>query len=558
MGGNRGKGKAGKENAKEKEEESLWVAPPAKGLGKDRRAQLRAEAAAARDAGRAKKAEETLDSPDKRADTGSSRPKGKDAGAATSKGKTSSESKGKGKDKGDEKGKGFDGKGKGKDKDKGKGKGKDEGKGKGKDKGDVDEPRGQGMNVRDLEARISGPTDAPKAKKITVGAVETKGVFCEVRKHTNMGCAVVTMESDAARDAVLELGKRNVNEKGRPQVDIAEVTADLRPHTEGQAGIFVAWGHSKEKQSPLDPAAIAEVFDNLHREIKGLPQAALSAPDATAVSAPQAQAETAQTSQFMPGMPHAAPPQPTPAVLQQQQAAMFAQQQLAFQQAAAAQMMQQQAAARFPMAQQQPQPNIHQMAAALAAAGQALAAALGQGNTPAGAAPAAPVAATATPDATAVSQPQQAATGAAGSSGNAMRAEAPDFTPLGEQQNQWAQLAQAAAQQQQPQQEMTQMWYASGSGDQDASAYAYGTPIPERKVLQIVDPKSGEAINTPSPTKTSALDYLEAKSPQRKAMSIVDPSSGKTVDTLTAVNFKPAEAKEFKIVDPSSGSAVKI
>lgn len=400
------------------------------------------------------------------------------------------------------------------------------GKGKGKDryKAAVEENASPQMSVQDLESKLTNTSDVQKAKTTSVTTpLEIKGVFCEVRKHTDMGCAVVSMKSVTDRDAVLELGKRSLSEKGRPQVEIIGVTADMRPHAEGDTGIFVAWGHGKEKQTPLSATVIAEAFDNLYREIKGMPLSPINHPATEAVKDQSLQRQEQQPSAT--SVPQAMPPQMgQPQVAQapsaQQQMALLAQRQMMLQQMALA--------AQRPQLQQ----NMQQMAAFVAAAraqvaGQAL-------NMPGN---------IATP---AMAQQQQQAY---------MRAEAATFTPAAGQQNQWPQQFQQAGQQSA---NMTPMWYTD-TPQVESSALGQQSPA-ERRPLQIVDPQSGKAIAAPvAAPSQSALDYLDVKPPARRALTIVDPSSGKTVDTLAAVNFKPAEGKKpLSIIDPSSGSTVKI
>lgn len=397
------------------------------------------------------------------------------------------------------------------------------------------------MSVQDLESKLANTADVQKAKTTSVTtAMEIKGVFCEVRKHTDMGCAVVSMATIADRDAVLELAKRSLSEKGRPQVEIVGVTADMRPHTEGNTGIFVAWGHGKEKQSPLSPTAIAETFDNFYREIKGMPLSPIGQPVVEPAKPPSMlqgqQQQSATSAPVQPAMlPQMGQAQFAQAANAQQQMALLAQRQMLLQQMA--------------LAGQRPQPQQNmqqQMAVAFAAAAQATAQAMqmpnNMGNGVANSFPGNTPAVNA-----AMAQQQQQAF---------MRAEAPTFTPpaVG-QQSQWPQQFQQTGQQST---DMTTMWY-SNSSKLESSTFGQQSS-PERRPLQIVDPQSGKVIETPAVSSSpSALDYLDVKPPTRRALTIVDPSSGKTVDTLAAVNFKPAEGKKpLSIIDPSSGSTVKI
>mmetsp|Transcript_65946 Transcript_65946/g.127205 ORF Transcript_65946/g.127205 Transcript_65946/m.127205 type:complete len:420 (-) Transcript_65946:55-1314(-) len=107
--------------------------------------------------------------------------------------------------------------------------------------------------------------------------LEAKGAHCTVRKHSDMGCAVITFESEAMRDRVLELaasktppGQRNNTD--RPEVRVNDFTIQMRPHVdkrtevEIKTNIFAAWGRQNEKRSPLPVPTIAETFDALFRE----------------------------------------------------------------------------------------------------------------------------------------------------------------------------------------------------------------------------------------------------------------------------------------------------
>lgn len=143
--------------------------------------------------------------------------------------------------------------------------------------------------VQELEAEIfiaklagkSPPAPAvetPQKREASKLSVEAKGQHCEVRKHSDMGCAVVTMESEAAAQAVVAsvppkmVTTEDGKTKERAEVQIGDHTVQMRKHfdkeknQEVKTDIFVAWGHKSEKQSPLAASAIAEAFDKLYAD----------------------------------------------------------------------------------------------------------------------------------------------------------------------------------------------------------------------------------------------------------------------------------------------------
>jgi len=103
-----------------------------------------------------------------------------------------------------------------------------------------------------------------------------------VKKHSGMGVAVITLRSQAARDAVLAVcspheAVRHMRRKpastDEPAVaDIDGVEAQVKPQVdrdtkmEVKTDIFAAWGHKIERNNPLDAQSIADAFDKLHKE----------------------------------------------------------------------------------------------------------------------------------------------------------------------------------------------------------------------------------------------------------------------------------------------------
>jgi len=360
------------------------------------------------------------------------------------------------------------GKGSIKGKDKPAGKGKNSG-GKGKETGGSGKGRGSTKNaaggggnaaeasndvslsgartVQEVEAAIFTAKLAVKTSS-AVGKqpLEAKGEHCEVKKHSEMGCAVVTMESEIAREAIIKyyVFPRTVTsddgKQGRAQIQIGDHTAQVRPHVdkdskaEIKTDLFLAWGHKSEKLSPLSADSIAQAFDQLYLEV-------------ATTSAHQQQQ-------------------------QMQQHQMLLMQQL----------------------QQHQQQHQH------------------------------------TPVQQGCHTPPSQAVG-----GNAqleMRADAPSFM--------FAPTPDAYA----------------AYAEFDMYGHAAYPPVPERKPLTIVNPKSGQPIEV-APTRVQA-ETLPSQVAGRKKMAIIDPASGSAVDAL-GINFSPPkQAKPLSIIDPTSGACIKV
>jgi len=190
-------------------------------------------------------------------------------------------------------GKGTNASGKGDLKDADRGAGKDSKgsksrtKGLGKSKGSAIKTSREGTTIsraktlQEVEAEMLtaavAPSGVPESGRRDAAklSLQAKGDHCEVRKHSDMGCAVVTIKSEPAREAVIkmaELKATSSTEKGResrPQIVINGFAVQMRRHfdkvleQEVKTDIFIAWGRQAEKQSPLSAATIAEAFDKL-------------------------------------------------------------------------------------------------------------------------------------------------------------------------------------------------------------------------------------------------------------------------------------------------------
>jgi len=129
---------------------------------------------------------------------------------------------------------------------KGRGKGK---KGKDREKGEAEKER--------LE-RIDR-SDDPRRQ-----AVEQVGEVVTVRKHSSMGCAVVSMTDVRVRQAIVEEGN---------ECTINGLKVQIKPHhnkdtkEEVLTDLFVAWGRQVEKVNPLSEEKIAQFFDKKYKDI---------------------------------------------------------------------------------------------------------------------------------------------------------------------------------------------------------------------------------------------------------------------------------------------------
>lgn len=144
-------------------------------------------------------------------------------------------------------------------------------KGAGKDRGKNREPRDRDDTKREREDRPERPkprADSDGKDKETDQrklAIEEKGEACEVRKHSSMGCAVVSMKDPRVRAAILE--------KAGPEVMLGGVKVQVKAHFDKETkqeiltDIFVAWGRQTEKATPVSEHELAKFFDAKAQEI---------------------------------------------------------------------------------------------------------------------------------------------------------------------------------------------------------------------------------------------------------------------------------------------------
>mmetsp|Transcript_96107 Transcript_96107/g.248566 ORF Transcript_96107/g.248566 Transcript_96107/m.248566 type:complete len:637 (-) Transcript_96107:106-2016(-) len=420
--------------------------------------------------------------------------------------------------------------------------------------------------VQELEAEMLINKLSNKSKErpdMSKQPLEAKGSHCEVKKHSEMGCAVVTMESESGREVVLKRLDPNYGQVGdneeRHKINIGEHSLQVRPHFDKAKGeqiktdIFVAWGRQAEKQNPLSAAVIAAAFDDFFRQgSKVAPSHALitpaqllqppmgtGPPPAPPAFSPTAYSGLHATVPNLPGMPGVPSAMPNP-LLEMMQRQLNGQPNP--QQAAAAMMahMAQQAAmtqqahaAQQLMAQQAALVAMQQAAMQQAAMQQAYAMQQAQANA-------------------AAMQTQQSASSAAmttprGPAAQEMRADAPAFT--------YSPSPQPQPQQQQQQPQSNNGNSSFNEPEQYAPLAAQYPPVsPERRALTIINPKSGQPIDVDAPK----LDFELPKVPGHKPMAIIDPNSGKSVDPI-GLNFTPPKQSKsgYSIIDPSSGDSIK-
>eukprot|EP00434_Breviolum_minutum_P007734 symbB.v1.2.006822.t1/scaffold379.1/size332124/4 len=90
------------------------------------------------------------------------------------------------------------------------------------------------------------------------------GEVVAVRKHSSMGCAVVSMTETRVRQAIVTEGN---------ECTINGLKVQIKPHhnketqEEVLTDLFVAWGRQVEKVNPLSEQMIAKYFDVKYKEI---------------------------------------------------------------------------------------------------------------------------------------------------------------------------------------------------------------------------------------------------------------------------------------------------
>jgi hypothetical protein len=342
--------------------------------------------------------------------------------------------------------------------------------------------------VQELEARLEkehSKSGATQRRDVNKMPLECDGTFVQVKKHSDMGCAVVTFLNQQSRDAVMQLAERKFEViDGRPVAVIDGVEVQLRLHidkasqNEIKTDIFIAWGRKKEKERELAAKSIAEAIDSLMVEARGDSVTTIALHDIVAHDNIVRSGNLVAPLSPSNG-PHSAPMNTPPPMVPAPQfnPSMFA----------------------------SPPPSV------------------------------APTPGLQTPP----------------RGRKEMRADAPDFTPP------------PVSFADQSQQYTFPSWPDQMNNDynnffhQNQMGAAVLPQQPERKQFKIVDPKSGETIETPA-IAAMALQKGFVPTPVRKPAEIVDPTSGMKVDTLGMI-FTPAEEKKkFAIIDPSTKNSIQV
>lgn len=94
--------------------------------------------------------------------------------------------------------------------------------------------------------------------------MEEIGDNVTVKKHSSMGCAVVSLRDPRVREAIVRIGT---------EVIISGIKVQMKPHfdketkVEVMTDIFVAWGRQVEKTTPLSERELTKFFDQKHQEL---------------------------------------------------------------------------------------------------------------------------------------------------------------------------------------------------------------------------------------------------------------------------------------------------
>lgn len=151
------------------------------------------------------------------------------------------------------------GRGRGRD---GDGEKKGRGRGRDGDKGDRDKGKRAAAAV-DEEGEKERLERLDRSDDPRRQPMEEVGENVTVRKHSSMGCAVVSMKDTRVREAILRLGA---------EIMISGIKVQMKPHTDKETkmeiptDIFVAWGRQVEKTSPLSERELTKYFDTKHQD----------------------------------------------------------------------------------------------------------------------------------------------------------------------------------------------------------------------------------------------------------------------------------------------------
>eukprot|EP00403_Amphidinium_massartii_P034177 CAMPEP_0178452620 /NCGR_PEP_ID=MMETSP0689_2-20121128/44346_1 /TAXON_ID=160604 /ORGANISM="Amphidinium massartii, Strain CS-259" /LENGTH=797 /DNA_ID=CAMNT_0020078347 /DNA_START=11 /DNA_END=2401 /DNA_ORIENTATION=+ len=163
-----------------------------------------------------------------------------------------------------------------------KGKGRGKGKGKNSEKGERPErndrrerdaggeDRGDKGERNDQERKNRGEGEGDRFERVDRSEdprrqpVEEASENVTVKKHSSMGCAVITLKDKRVREAIVAEGEK---------ITIASIKVQIKPHKdkdtkqEVPTDIFAAWGRQVEKMTPLSEREIVGWFEAKHKEL---------------------------------------------------------------------------------------------------------------------------------------------------------------------------------------------------------------------------------------------------------------------------------------------------
>mmetsp|Transcript_87293 Transcript_87293/g.222396 ORF Transcript_87293/g.222396 Transcript_87293/m.222396 type:complete len:403 (-) Transcript_87293:172-1380(-) len=136
---------------------------------------------------------------------------------------------------------------------------------KGAPKGGGKKGKGKGDKGEDGDDDLPKPERTARSEDARRQVIVEEGQFCHAKKHSSMGCAVVTFKDPRVRQAVL-------NSIGA-EATISDIKVKLKPHfdkdtnTEVITDLFVGWGRQVEKTTPLSEADLVKYFDDMHASL---------------------------------------------------------------------------------------------------------------------------------------------------------------------------------------------------------------------------------------------------------------------------------------------------
>eukprot|EP00928_Gymnodinium_smaydae_P074152 TRINITY_DN57217_c0_g1_i1.p1 TRINITY_DN57217_c0_g1~~TRINITY_DN57217_c0_g1_i1.p1 ORF type:complete len:211 (-),score=34.82 TRINITY_DN57217_c0_g1_i1:267-899(-) len=129
-------------------------------------------------------------------------------------------------------------------------------------------------------AGVSSTSAAPATQKkstrrrktrVVENEVVANGRHCSVRKHARLGCAIVNLESEILREAVLYIFKTQGHGEGAAWQRDVEMTVSRHVDKESSecdsTRLFVHWGLDSEREAPIPVELLAQRFDEMACEV---------------------------------------------------------------------------------------------------------------------------------------------------------------------------------------------------------------------------------------------------------------------------------------------------